>query len=100
MNTSHERSEIHLDQVIERKDIPSRMIVDESILLDPETRQVLILNEVGGVIWSLIDGKRTVREIVTMITQRYNVDWARAEADVVEFLREMQMYNLINFKNV
>ncbi len=75
------------------------MIIDEGILLDPETRRVLVINEVGGKIWSLIDGRRTVAQIVDGILQEYEAPREQVEADVIAFLEQMMEYGLVSFKS-
>jgi hypothetical protein len=48
------------------------------------------LNNVGSRIWELLDGGVKVEEIVTTITQEYEVEAPQAEADVLEFLAQMK----------
>ena len=86
---------MELDTVYARNDrVVSRKIVDELILVpvqkkvaDMET--LYTLNEVGARVYELIDGKRPVREIVQVITEEFDVDAARAEADVREFIDQL-----------
>ena len=99
MNFSTEKLKDALERIVERKSIPWRMIIDEGILLDPETRRVLVINEVGGKIWSLIDGQRTVAQIVDGILQEYDAPREQVEADVMAFLKQMMEYGLVSFKS-
>jgi len=55
----------------------------------PEKGQVKVLNEVGARIWSLIDGKRSIKEIVDVITQEYQVSADIAEKDTLSFIDEL-----------
>ena len=49
------------------------------------------LNEVGGRIWELLDGTgTTAEEIVTVLTEEFEVEAPEAGADVNEFLEQMK----------
>lgn len=63
-----------------------RIIEEEGILVDPDQSEVIHLNEVAALIWKLVDGKRTVAEIVCGVCEEFDVDEAIAERDVREFL--------------
>ena len=56
---------------------------------------IYTLNSVGGDVWNLIDGKRTVAEIVSVLGEEYEVDAATVAADVRQLLDEMQEEKLI-----
>jgi len=72
-----------------------RAVADEAILV-PIRRDVADLDSiyalegVGPRIWELVDGRRTVGDIVSSIVAEYDVDPAIAEADVLEFVLEIQ----------
>ncbi len=53
------------------------------------------LNGVASRIWELINGHTTVDEIVTHLTQQYEVEAPEAEADVIEFLAQMKSIGTI-----
>ncbi|HEX3370568.1 MAG TPA: pyrroloquinoline quinone biosynthesis peptide chaperone PqqD [Candidatus Cybelea sp.] len=55
-----------------------------AMLLVPET--ALELNESAAAALELIDGRRTFGEIVTAITERFEVDGALARTDVGDLL--------------
>jgi len=73
----------------------SRLIGDEFILV-PIRRNVADLESVftlggsGVRVWELMDGQLTGRELCDRIAEEFDVEPAEAEADVVEFLRELQ----------
>lgn len=56
---------------------------------------IYTLNEVGSRIWQLIDGSRTVKEIIAEISAEYDVALAEAEQDVRELLGSMKEAGLI-----
>ncbi len=52
-------------------------------------------NEVATRVWELIDGQRTVGDIVAVVTDEYEVEPAVAEADILAFLDELLQKDLI-----
>jgi len=86
---------VELDSIYERNDrVVSRRIVDELILVpvrqsvaDLET--LYTLNEVGARVYELIDGSRTVGEIVEVIVAEFEVDHDTARSDVETFVEQL-----------
>lgn len=60
-----------------------------------DMNSVYTLNETGAFIWELIDGKRSVEEIITALTTEYDIDKKNAETDVFSFIENMSMYLII-----
>ena len=60
------------------------------VLLYPEG--AVLLNDTGKAILELVDGQRTVREIVAALGDRYQTD---VTADVVEYLTHLAERELI-----
>jgi pyrroloquinoline quinone biosynthesis protein D len=60
------------------------------VLLYPEG--AVLLNETGAAILELCNGKRTLGDIVTILTERYQAD---VSADVTEYLAAMAERELI-----
>jgi len=53
------------------------------------------LNSVANEVWALLDGQRTVKDVVSALRGEYEVDEATLAADVEHLLREMQQEGLI-----
>ena len=83
------------DTVFARNEqVVSRKIVDELILVpmrkdvaDMET--LYTLNEVGARVYELIDGKRSMGEIVSVVVSEFDVTDQQAETDVLEFIEQL-----------
>jgi hypothetical protein len=60
----------------------------------PPARQ-LELDELGTLTWALIDGERTVRDIVRQFARQTRVHPKEAEAAVTRFLRELGRRGII-----
>ena len=65
--------------------VMSRLVGDETVLLDLESGIYFGLDGVGKRIWeSIVDG-HTLGETAAMVVSEYEVDEATAQADVIEF---------------
>ncbi|MCS7220163.1 MAG: PqqD family protein [Anaerolineae bacterium] len=69
--------------------VAGRMIGNEAVLVLADTGQVMVLNEVGGRIWELIDGSRTVADIARILVDEYEVSEEQALADLQTFIQEL-----------
>ena len=80
---------VGMDDTVRRNErMPWRIIEDEAILVNIENEIVIHLNEVAAEIWSAMDGKRTVREIVDKVHDMFKADRPTIEKDVVRFIEE------------
>ena len=58
----------------------------------------LQLDELGTSVWKLLDGERTVKQIIQIFTQQQQVHRKEAEVSVTQFLRELGQRGLIGIK--
>ncbi len=68
---------------------------DKLVLLNLDSGEYFSLNEVGGKIWELCDGTRSVSEIVSAICQAYDAPAETVETDVLELLEELAGERLV-----
>lgn len=66
-----------------------RIIEGEAVILSMETKVLRGVNPVGSRVWELIDGRRSVEEIVGVIVEEFDVTPKVAEGDVNGFVREL-----------
>lgn len=66
-----------------------RLIAGEAVILSLDTKVLRGLNAVGSRVWDLIDGQRTVDDIVGVIVEEFDVPPPQASADVQAFVREL-----------
>ena len=78
-------------------EVLGRMVDDEAVLVMPQKGQVKVLNEVGGTIWELIDGKRTIGEIAKQLCSQFAVDQDTAQADTLKFLADLIDREIVYF---
>jgi phosphoenolpyruvate carboxylase len=83
------------DKPQQNTDTAVRKIDDVFFVMHPDTSELHNLNEVATRVWELVDGQRTVADIVSVITAEYEVEPRVAEADILGFLDELQQKDLI-----
>ena len=69
---------------------------DMVVLLDPDSGEYFSLDDVGGRMWELCDGTRTVAEIVLAISAEYDTDAADVEGDAAELLAGLEEASLLS----
>ena len=82
------------------KELVTRDVAGESIIVPikghvGDLEGVFTLNEVGAMIWRLMDGQTTVRQLMEAVRNEYDVEAAEAAEDVVDFLRSLEDTGLI-----
>jgi len=80
-----------------------RKIADELILVPTkqnvaDIQCIYTLNELGGRIWELINGSTSVEAIVSVLTQEYEVETEQAEADLKDFLNQLEQIGAVILK--
>jgi hypothetical protein len=60
-----------------------------------DLNSIYTLNEVGALIWQMIDGRTSVEKIVAAISREYDVTADEATGDVVELLDSMTEAGLV-----
>ena len=66
-----------------------RVIEGEAVILSLETKVLRGLNPVGSRVWELIDGRRSVDEIVRVVVEEFDVAPQDAARDVRGFVQEL-----------
>jgi hypothetical protein len=96
---------IDLDRIPTKKPgIVSRILESEipqqteGVLVLPNKGEVKIINEVGARIWSLIDGEKSIREIVAIICSEFEVSSVVAEIDALSFVTELVKREIISLE--
>ena len=83
------------DNVIKRKNIISRIIDDQMLLLCPESNRLFRLNKVGASIWELLDQHQKVDELINFVGDLYQIEQDNAASDVLTFLNPLLDNKLI-----
>lgn len=72
-----------------------RVIGGEAVILSLDTKVLRGLNPVGSRVWELIDGQRSVDEIVEVIAGEFDVAAAAVAPDVHAFVEELLTKGLV-----
>jgi coenzyme PQQ biosynthesis protein PqqD len=75
--------------------ILAKGVSDSWVLLNLESGKYYALNEVGGRVWELCDGTRSVAEVVALICQEYDAPGEVIETDVLDLLQELAHEKLV-----
>jgi Coenzyme PQQ synthesis protein D (PqqD) len=72
-----------------------RLIAGEAVILSLDTKVLRGLNDVGSRVWDLIDGQRTVSDIIDVIVEEFDVPRGQAAGDVEAFARQLLEKGLV-----
>jgi hypothetical protein len=82
--------------VLQRSDeIAWSALDDEIVVLDMEEGAYFTLNEVSAEIWKLIDGKRTISEIINAVHEVYEADYEMVKEDAIRIISDFSRKYLI-----
>ena len=89
---------------IKESDFVARDIAGETIIVPIKSNvgdlnSIFTLNEIGTMIWGLIDGKRSVSEIAEAICKTYEVEPEIAEKDTLEFVNTLNEAGLLRISD-
>jgi Coenzyme PQQ synthesis protein D (PqqD) len=82
-------------ETIARKRLDARTRNLDGITYVAGPEQALQLSEVGGLIWRLVNGRRSVREIAESVSEQYSVDLEQASEDTIELLAQFADHQII-----
>ncbi len=71
----------------------------EAVLVLPDKNQIKVVNEVGAFILHLIDGKRSVSEIVGAVQREYAADEEQIKQDVISFFEQLAKKEIITWSS-
>ncbi|MGA2399047.1 MAG: PqqD family peptide modification chaperone [Steroidobacteraceae bacterium] len=88
---------LSLSQVISANEqqVAAKVMDGEAILINLATGAYYSIGATGGFIWSLIERRVSIQDIVRAVTAHYEVDQARAEADVLRLSEELITEGLV-----
>ncbi len=88
------------DSIFEKSgEVIVRVIEGETVLLDLNSGIYYSLDDVGGRIWELIDGEKSLSLIVGTVADEYDVAPAQALEDAVELLADLAGEGLARTKD-
>jgi radical SAM protein with 4Fe4S-binding SPASM domain len=76
-----------------------RVIKGKVVILTLDGREIYTLNKVGSTIWELADGSRDLKELVSLIHERFDVSFETIHAEVFEFVKQLVDKNILQITN-
>jgi hypothetical protein len=88
---------LSLSQVISANEqqVAAKVMDGEAILINLATGAYYSIGATGGFIWSLIERRLSIQDIVRAVTAHYDVAQPRAEADVLRLSEELISEGLV-----
>ena len=77
------------------KNVFAQEIDEETIILDSTTQEYFSINEIGKVIWSLLEEKKNLEEIKAEMLDMYEVPQEQIEKDLLNFIQALAQKKLI-----
>ncbi len=68
---------------------------DGLALLNQDTGEYYVINEVGKDIWEKLDGSKKLSEVIDLIVDEYDVDYKECESEVVTFISSLLLDGLV-----
>ena len=85
-------------QIVATKDQSSCPLGDDTVILDLKAGLYFSLNNVGAMIWQLIQQPKSVKEIREAILANFDVEREVADRDLLALLRELATRNLVEIR--
>lgn len=89
-------------RVPERKDTLTHEVTDtdEVVIYDGNEKnpQLLVLNDIAAGVWLMIDGERSIEEIIVEILKHLDAERETVSRDVIAFLGQLEQRKLIAWK--
>lgn len=74
-------------------------IDDEMVILRVKEKELLGLNDVGGRVWELADGTRSIDQMVEVVAAQYQTPAETARADIFRFIEELASNRLLDLSS-
>jgi len=75
--------------IIERKSRGRLGEILATIFMQPKTRKI-VLDEIGSYVWKMFNGKTSIREIITKISEKFKMSKREAEVSLIAFLSDLE----------
>lgn len=75
--------------------VPFQRLEEDTIVVDPRTREVHLLNDTAGRIWELLGAKTTVEELASSLGDEYDAPPEELREAVVVLLEDLRGKGLV-----
>jgi len=89
-------AEITLETFIQRDTNQEFSKIDnEVVMLSLNNGEYYALNEIASNVWDLLESKISLIDIISRITEEYNIDYQTCRREIEEYIYELYNKNLI-----
>jgi hypothetical protein len=74
-----------------------REVDKEAIFLSEDGETVHVLNELGAFLWKLVDGTRTLEDILDAVCSEYDIARDVAARDLLAFMEKLARTGIVHF---
>jgi hypothetical protein len=79
-----------------KKDIITRVVDRELLLMSPDSGLLFRVNELGAFVWEQLERYHIVNELIDSISSAYQVERNEIIDDLIDFLGQLKEKNLIS----
>ncbi len=83
---------------VQNEEVAYHKVENEGLLVHGQKGKVRTVNSVGDFIWNLIDGRKSVAQIIDQVKSAFTYQVDTIKNDVIHFLQELSDRSLIYFK--
>ena len=80
-------------------DFTVRNVGEEVIFISSKGDMLHTLDPVGAFIWKHIDGERSIKDILAILLESYDVVVSAAERDILHFFDELERKNIVQMND-
>lgn len=73
-----------------RSECSVRELGEEGLLYDAHNKKVHVLNETGSIILSMIQNGKSIEDIASHLSEKYNVDIEEIKEDITSFIKQFE----------
>jgi hypothetical protein len=77
------------------EEVAAKVMDGEAILINLSNGIYYSMDKVGGLMWEMVEGKRSLEEMVAGVVTRYEVSMQQAREDVERLMEELVQENLV-----
>ena len=84
--------------VVQGRGLLSSNVYGDIVLISIKSGLYYDLDDVGSFIWNALEKPLSVTEIIEQVLLSYDIERSACEEDVMEFLQDLNDYNLLEIK--
>jgi hypothetical protein len=77
------------------EEVAAKVMDGEAILINLSNGIYYSMDKAGGLVWEMVEGRRSIEEMASCIVARYEVSAEQARADVERLMEELVQENLV-----